>query len=409
MHMPMAEPDSGGPSSTGKTSGIWAGVPELLSNDPDGFGWNVLHDRTPKLISRVRDAHPYGPDQHQALDALLEEITSGTMQPLNNRAHDQAAWNQWGAAHFGKPWADVPFLWWESYFYRRLLDAVDFFEPGPWFWIDPFEFLKTAELRSAGVEADLATLDEAHRLPAHERWQVKLQASLWGNQADLGFHIGATERPGPGQNHGMVVEDSTQLRALLDSGGESRVSVVADNAGRELLSDLALIDLILDTGIASEVTLHLKPYPYYVSDATTSDMIACLRRLAATSGESDKIAHRLQEAIGTGRLKLYTHDFYCAPWSFHYMPVDLAAELATSSLVLLKGDLNYRRLVGDRDWPPTTPFAEVTAYFPGPVAALRTLKSDVVTGVDDAKLSLLDAFDPHWKTRGTHGLIQVRP
>ena len=48
----------------------------------------------------------------------------------------------------------------------------------------------------------------------------------------------------------------------------------------------------------------------------------------------------------------------------------------------MKGDLNYRRLVGDRLWPPTTPFADVTAYFPGPVAALRTLKSDVIVGLD---------------------------
>jgi hypothetical protein len=405
----MGMPDSGDPSAAGQAAGAGAAPPELLSNDPDGFGWGVLHDRTPKLIAQIRDAHPYGPDQRQALSALLEEITSGTMQPLDDRAHDQAVWNQWGAAHFGKPWADVPFLWWESYFYRRLLDAVDFFGPGPWFWIDPFEDLKAAELRDARTEADLAALDEVHRLPAHEEWQAKLQASLWGNQADLGFRIGATGGPGTGQNHEIVVDDSTQLRAALEAGGESKVSVVADNAGQELLSDLVLIDLMFETDIAAEVKLHLKPYPYYVSDATASDLIAGLRRLAATSGEAAEISHRLREAISVGRLKPYTHDFYCAPWSFHHMPADLAAEFATSSLVLLKGDLNYRRLVGDRDWPPITPFAEVAAYFPGPVAVLRTLKSDVVTGMDPAKVSLLDAAEPHWKTRGTHGLIQVRP
>ena len=59
------------------------------------------------------------------------------------------------------------------------------------------------------------------------------------------------------------------------------------------------------------------------------------------------------------------------------MPADLAEEFAASSLTLLKGDLNYRRLVGDRPGRRATPFADVTAYFPGPVAALRTLKSDV--------------------------------
>jgi hypothetical protein len=72
----------------------------------------------------------------------------------------------------------------------------------------------------------------------------------------------------------------------------------------------------------------------------------------------------------------------------------------------VKGDLNYRRLVGDRAWPPTTPFATVVSYFPGPVAALRTLKSDVLTGIDATKLAELDGSGPRWRTDGSHGLIQ---
>lgn len=44
--------------------------PELLNNDPRGFAWGVWHDRTPKLITQVRDGHPYGPDQRRALDSL---------------------------------------------------------------------------------------------------------------------------------------------------------------------------------------------------------------------------------------------------------------------------------------------------------------------------------------------------
>jgi hypothetical protein len=388
-------------STSSRGSGSCSGsgdVPELLSNDPDGFGWGVLHDRTPRLIARVRDAHPYGPDQRRALDALLEEITSGTMRPLDERAHDHATWETWGAAYFGRPWGDVPFLWWESYFYRRLLEAIGFFAPGPWHWIDPFESWKTAELRGAGAEADLAALD------ASAEWQVKLRAALWGNQADLGFRIGATGRPEePG---GMVADDAARLWAALGRSG--KISIVADNAGRELLADLVLIDHLLQTEAAATVTLHLKPWPYYVSDATTADLIACLRRLTTAGGEAEDVSRRLAEAIGEGRLRPYTHDFHCAPWSFHRMPADLAEEFRTSSLTLLKGDLNYRRLVGDRAWPPTTPFAQVTAYFPSPVAALRTLKSDVVTGIDPSTLTRLDASGRDWRTDGTHGLIQAR-
>lgn len=45
------------------------------------------------------------------------------MQPLGPHAHDDKQWASWGADYFGKPWLDTPFLWSESYFYRRLLDA----------------------------------------------------------------------------------------------------------------------------------------------------------------------------------------------------------------------------------------------------------------------------------------------
>jgi hypothetical protein len=90
------------------------------------------------------------------------------------------------------------------------------------------------------------------------------------------------------------------------------------------------------------------------------------------------------------------------------MPHDLRAEFAAATVTVLKGDLNYRRLVGDRLWPPTTPFQQATAYFPGPVAALRTLKSDVITGLSAAtEAGLVAAEDQRWRTSGTHALIQV--
>lgn len=77
-------------------------------------------------------------------------------------------------------------------------------------------------------------------------------------------------------------------------------------------------------------------------------------------------------------------------------------------MTILKGDLNYRRLVGDRWWEPTTPFAEVTGYFPGRVATLRTLKSDVIVGLDSGTVAELDATSESWRTSGMHALIQAR-
>jgi len=379
---------------------------ELLNNDPRGFAWGVWHDRTPRLVTQVRDANPYAPRQRGALDALAEEIASGVMQPLGPRAHDRHAWASWGSAYVGKPWTDAPFLWSESYFYRRLLGAVDFFEPGPWRWFDPFEFLKTAELRDPALEPDLAALDDLQHLDAAGHGRAKLLASLWGNRADLGFRIGATGGPAEPAAAGIIADQSAERWTALTPG--ANVALVADNAGRELLADLVLVDHLLGRCRAGSVSLHVKPYPYYVSDATAADAVACLRRLAATAGHAAEIAGRLHAAMGEGKVSLYTHEFYCAPWSFHQMPADLTSQFARATLTILKGDLNYRRLVGDRDWPPTTPFTEAVSYFPGAVAALRTLKSDVVTGLEQGTVIELDASGQPWRTDGSHGLIQVQ-
>jgi hypothetical protein len=289
--------------------------PELMNNDPDGFAWGVWHDRTPKLVAQIRDAYPYGPEQRNALDALLDEIASGPMQPLGSDARDHQLWMTWGSGYFGKPWLDTPFLWSESYFYRRVLDATGFFAPGPWHHVDPFAQMKAAELTDSAMELDLATLDDVQRLPVEQQGRAKLMASLWGNQADLGFRIDRPVAPADAEGLTLVADDRDQLWSRLD--GTARVAVVADNAGRELLADLVLADHLLQHGHAASITFHVKPYPYYVSDATTSDVVACLGRLTSAPGSASEIGHRLLTRASEGRLSLYTHDFHCAPWSYH--------------------------------------------------------------------------------------------
>jgi hypothetical protein len=397
----------------------------ILSNQEDSFAWGVLTHRHPALIDQVRRAHPYGPRQLAHLDALHEEITSGPITALPASAHDHATWQRWGTPrlgqrpYFGQSWFDVPFLWAESYFYRRLLDAVDYYTAGPWSGVDPFEPAKAQELAEIG------------ELERPTDRQALLLASLWGNRADLGFRAGTAARVGPqgvgkslvrgddaglGQGHAapsieaLVADDSARIWEHLAACDPGQVIVVADNAGRELLADLLLIDHLLATYAAEQVILHLKPAPYYVSDATTADASACLRALAARVGaETKAVAQRLAQAAAAGALVIATHPFYCAPLPFHDLPTDLAEQYAAARLVLLKGDLNYRRLVGDTPQPATSGFQEATGYFPAPVATLRTMKSEVVIGVDPGTQARLDASGSSWRTAGTHALIQLRP
>ncbi|MEV8229333.1 damage-control phosphatase ARMT1 family protein [Streptomyces sp. NPDC079167] len=377
-----------------------------------------MAERHPALIEQVREAFPYGPRQHRALDTLLHEIVHGVVEPLAPGSPDRELWLGWGQEHFGRPWFDAPFLWGESYFYRRLLGAVGYFDEGPWQGVDPFASFKRAELLGSTVEEELRSLDDLAGASAAERAAALLQASLWGNRADLGFRAatgGSTpggSTPGestPGEaDPALVADDSALLWSLLPAGSPAIVAVIADNTGRELIPDLVLIDHLLEHGHADRVVLHVKPAPYYVSDAMTADVVDCLRRLNSAPGEAGEIGVRVWEAMGAGRIEVRTHPFFCSPFPYDRMPEELRAELGAATLTILKGDLNYRRLVGDRLWPATTPFADLTAYFPSAVAALRTLKSDVVVGLDPRIQEGLDRSGQEWRTSGTHALVQVR-
>lgn len=406
-------------------------APVIRGADPTSFPRSVLAERHPALIRKVRDATPYGPEQRRALDELLRNTAEGVLAP----PADDDWWDTWNVRrHAGRSWFDLPFLVAESCFYRQLLLAVGYFGPGPWQGVDPFRPFKLAELDTPEATAELTALGALAAHPLPDRLRALLHGSLWGNRADLGFRIQTAEEESTADS-ALVADDSESLLSLLtgdggtgdggtgdrgtgdrdmgDGGtsagtapGGRTLCLVADNAGRELLPDLLLIDHLLAHGHFAHAVLHLKPYPYFVSDATTADTLDAVRHLVTAGAE---VGRRLYSALSDGRLTLRAHPFSCAPFPYADMPADLRADFAAADLTLLKGDLNYRRLVGDRLWPPTTPFAEVTSYFPGPVAALRTLKSDVITGLTpETEAALVTAEGQRWRTSGTRALIQVR-
>ncbi|MEU8591864.1 damage-control phosphatase ARMT1 family protein [Streptomyces sp. NPDC048664] len=377
-------------------------APVILADQPGSFPRGVLAARHPALIRAVREAFPYGPGQRRALEELLLCATEGVIGPLGTEADE--TWARWGAREYlGRSWFEVPFLWSESYFYRSLLQAVGYFGPGAWQGLDPFRPFKLAELDSPETDEELAALDRLAEQPLDEQAHALLRGALWGNRADLGFRLSAPGTPAPVSR--LVADETEALWALLPA---DTVCLVADNAGRELIPDLLLLDHLIRHGRARRAVLQVKAHPYYISDATTADVVDAVRRLTAAKGAATGAGERLWAAMADGRLEVRAHPFSCAPLPYADMPEDLRTEFAAMDLTIFKGDLNYRRLVGDRHHPPTTPFEDATAYFPGPVAALRTLKSDVIVGLDaDTEAALVAAEEQRWRTSGAHALIQV--
>jgi hypothetical protein len=76
-------------------------------------------------------------------------------------------------------------------------------------------------------------------------------------------------------------------------------------------------------------------------------------------------------------------------------------------VVVVKGDANYRRVVGDALWPPAAAFGTACDYLAAPVTCLRTMKSDPVLGLAPGLAETLDATHPDWRIDGQRGVIQA--
>ncbi len=389
--------------------------PLLLNSEPGSYAQKTFQTRIPRIVDNIIATNDYPAEIVQALRALREEIVSGTIQLLREATDDQEFWNAQAREHLGKTWLDLPWYWAEAFFYRRVLEATRYFQPGDFSRRDPFAPVKRAELQpDRAPRAVNAVLEELPRDPA-AAFDALWHASLWGNRTDLSHlaiqgtaHSDAArpEQSRRDEHAHLLVDDSARVWDFLrDARG--RVDFICDNAGTELCFDLALVDFLLRANLAAEITLHLKPQPMFVSDAMIQDVLASLDAFdQSTMIELRRLAQRLARARSDGRLVLRDHPFWVTGFFFHALPNDLRAALAQASLVIVKGDANYRRLIGDCHWEPTTQFEDTVAHFPAPIVALRTLKAELIVGLRAGQPERLRAEDAEWLVNGKRGVIQ---
>ncbi|MEA3346405.1 MAG: damage-control phosphatase ARMT1 family protein [Chloroflexota bacterium] len=383
----------------------------LMTSEPGSFARKTILERKPAIIRQVLSDHDYPPEIVSALRAFRDEIASEPVRTLIEDAPDVAGWQAVWAEFEGHTWLDVPWYFAEAYFYRRLLEAVRYFQSGPWWLHDPFAPGKAIQLAEAigptglAAEALSQLRDEAARL---EAW---LHASLWGNRADLS-NLTVTdevrERQALVERENLLIDHVPQVRELLRRGTFPHVAFINDNTGLELGFDLCLADCLLAHGWAERVTFHLKRYPFFVSDAMIKDVRAMVEAFAgAKRPPLRELGARLQAALAQGKLMLIDDPFWTTALHFPQMGPRLREALRATDLVISKGDVNYRRLLSDRQWPFTTPTEEVLDYFPTSLLILRTLKGEILTGVEEGVAERIGAEDPDWLLNGQRGLIQL--
>jgi hypothetical protein len=398
------------------TSSTAADLPPPLSGgDPDTFVHHTITVRWPRIARRVGEDNELSAAAEDRLQTLIDDIPDGPLRPLDDPgAPDEALWNEWIAPHEGQSWLACPWFFGETYFYRRIVEAIGHFGTGPHRGLDPFSAQK-AQGYATSIDAirtlARARADAPDSLPRRALVRL-LTTALWGNQADLSMWDADAEGPdhlgtGRAAEHLLTDDTGAALDHLEGRDSPVRVDVWADNAGFELATDLALVDGLLAGGWADRVVLHVKAHPTFVSDATTGDVHAALDRFAGDPDAATRaLADRLRTALARGRLRLADPFTWTSPLPARDFSTAVAAELARTDLLLSKGDANYRRLLGDRPWPFTTAFDEVVDFLPAPVLALRTAKSEVMVGLTPAQVERLDEEDPDWLVNGRWGVAQ---
>ena len=384
--------------------------PPLMTSEPGSFARRTVVERKPQIINRVIEDNDYPVESLGALGVLRDEISSLPIQLLSEEAEDTLFWNREATKHCARTWLELPWYFAESYFYRRLLEAIGYFRPGEWHGRDPFAKQKAQEVETAVQElaAHWGRLQCAEPDIASE---ALLHSCLWGNRSDLSnYTVQIKARAGlaaRAERRRIVINQTEDVLELL-SGGLQRVDFVSDNIGLDLLFDLILADFLLASRWVRKVVFHLKDRPFFVSDAMCQDAQAMVAMLGTVSdGAVRELGARLRQHEDSGRIVLRDDPFWTSFLMFRQFPPILREELAGSELVILKGDVNYRRLLDDRRWPHTTRLEDVTEYFPAPFLVLRTLKGEIMVGLEEGAAEAIAAEDPTWLINAKRGIVQL--
>ncbi len=399
----------------------------MTALDPQSWAYKTVTRRWPEIARRILTENYLPPSIEQNIEALKSEILHGKIRLLQDPgAPDAQSWNQAIRPHAGKNWLEPPWFFTEHYFYRRVIEAIGYFQNGDGCNLDPFVFQKQQGLEvSRRAIRDLAARSVVWARPGGDRQALMtlLYLDLWGNQADLSmWPAEGNAKPDHKdleQANAFLLEDRAAhvaeyvfelLPPPTGRGAEGegiRIDFMVDNAGFELVSDLVFADYLLSGGIAATVHLHVKPHPTYVSDAMVKDVQATLDFFQADGDlQVNALGCRLIDFWEQERLQVRDNFFWTSPLPGWEMPFPLKEEISQSNLLISKGDANYRRLLGDLDWPFTTPFADILAYFPVPVVALRTVKAEIACGMQPGRAESVAAQDPDWMIDGRWGVVQ---
>lgn len=424
---------------------------KLSAKYKTSFAYPTIKDRCPIILCKIIDqlyrdriniGRDHGNEAQEGLKSIIEQLsklryemqTDKEISPLLDNHESSKVWNNYleneKSAGLGSTWFSAAWMWVECYMYRRIQQSFTEISP-----LRNFDFFKN--LKEQGFQESLLSMEQlaewflqrvcrredndssATGSQAEDLFHVLLQISLWGNKCDLSISAGS-QQSATGDPVGQlnllkqrILVDQTRSTWQSISQSNLVIDIVMDNAGYELFTDLCLADFLVCFNKAAKLRFRVKNQPWFVSDTTKQDFHWTINNLSSNPESRPSLAAlgaRWRGYLDTGVWSVDADPFWTYPHVFSQMrkaDPQLYARLAEAQLVIFKGDLNYRKLVGDLNWETTAPFRDcLQGFLPTNILTLRTLKADVVTGLDDGRAEKVSQEDEAWMVNGGWGLIQ---
>ncbi|GMM27952.1 putative methyltransferase [Martiniozyma asiatica (nom. inval.)] len=409
----------------------WPNILNTAVEDIESFGASVQSD--PKIIVESVKSLIKSLEDNEELVLFTEKEIE--MIPSLKSYNDSFPYYQ-SLQSEPLTWHLSPWLFTECYIYRKL-DLYIKSQGGEWANYDVFERLKRETfIGSVHGVLELAALYDNLEISNENLpllFEELIEVSLWGNATDLSLLANATlediqsvqgkKARDASKAHVLANDLPAAWQQLLKSEQKpKRIDIVLDNAGFEFYCDLALTLFLLDTKLCDEVVFHCKSRPWMVSDTMVKDYALWVEDMKILIAESNNDKHlqnfldKVEHYYANGQFKLVDNEFWTVDLEYSkiqkggkYGGDELHQYFLNSTLVIIKGDLNYRKLTSDREWPKTTSFKESLgdlAHNGIHVLALRTCKADVCVGLKEGdEERVIKESGEEWCTLGKWAVI----
>lgn len=394
-----------------------------ISFKNDDFARETIKYRFNDILKKIKETENIeGLDYDSFCSAQFE--ADNLVQRLPYYLSNESALNTWahslGAYKTNVDFIrDAPFIDVEHYFYFYIIDKANSKSIS-----DPYISTKENDLqqdmqqdmqdRKSKIFSALLNLDDTRGNKKESAILTKLiEQNLSSNSSDLSqmswkrfFTVNNIDNDSI-KRFWDYINTTTELETI---------NILVDNGGVEFLCDL-LLAYKLSEKTNCKVVFYVKQLPIFVSDVVEADydkMMKIIEDGINTSSRTDDEKERMRKNLRYIQNQFERKVFEIRPTFECNMPTEFcdSDELSKlfkeqNSLLIIKGDLNFRRLVGDYKYIEDVKIKSVIRKeVKVPLLIIRSFKSNVILDVPKNNVAKFNEKDAEWRTNGRYGFVK---